>query len=151
MFLFSSLNSELKGKARFFTGGVKETHWSELYCSGVDEGSGSQETLNFYCQQSISRLEKWRFGPALPPSPGTVNNTAAACQTMSSNPSTKQHAGVFSFTAAHKRAGINALCAQSDQILLCTIRQFTSGPAEKHFQPRVPAEGKCIKAPDLRL
>lgn len=46
---------------------------------------------------------------------------------------------------------INAPRAHSDHILLRTIRQFTSGPAQKHFQPRVPAEGECIKAPDLRL
>lgn len=46
------------------------------------------------------------------------------------------------------------LCV-SEQNLLCTIGQFTSGPKEKRFQekekPEIPAGGKCNKAPDLRL
>lgn len=37
------------------------------------------------------------------------------------------------------------------QTLLGAIRQFTSGAAAEHSQPRAPAGRKCIKAPDLRL
>lgn len=56
---------------------------------------------------------------------------------------------------AHKHGRIDALYAGSDQSPLCRHQAVHLRTDRKALpgkeKPRIPAEGKCIKAPDLRL